>query len=464
MVLDGGMPKKRQLLVFSLAIAALICAHLQLLSDYGLNASGHVALAMVAVAALLWISEMLPLFVTSILVLIMAQVWLYPTMIKEGADVAPFTFYRAFVGDVIFLFLGSFSLSIAFRAFNLDRWLVNKAIGGRAMHFRWLMLSVMGVTTLLSFWLSNSAATALMLGLVMPIVASFPARDAGRKALILGIPFAANVGGLGTPISSPPNAIAMEYMRQHGFEPGFLKWVIIAMPGVFALLFVAWILLLLLFPSKQTYTQIDVEEVELKSGWNIPVLVAITIITIAGWISSPWLGLTPGTVAMFPVVTLFGLRILQKRHLRDFSWDVLLLMGGGLCLGVAAKESGLANWLIQLLPIHTMSFDTLLLALTVGSVLISSVMSNTAAANLILPVVVLLNVPNPDLLTLAVTFIASMSIPLPISTPPNALAFSTGEISAHEMAKAGTLMTLISVVLTLTLGFYYWRLLERLLQ
>lgn len=444
-------------------VSTILAAASQILARYGLSAGGHVALAMVLIATILWLTEVIPLFVTSLLILVMAVVWLAPTLAHQGVNAPPALFYDAFASDVIFLFLGSFSLSHVCHEFSLDRWTVNKLLGGRTMPFHWLMLALMGITAFLSFWLSNSATAALMLGLVLPIVGNLDPYDPGRKSLILSVPFAANIGGLGTPISSPPNAIAMDYMQQQGFEPSFLKWVLIALPGVVGLIVVGWLLLLILFRPKEKSVTFTADAVRLPSGWRVPAVIILLFATIIGWVTSPYHGINNGMIAMIPFAGVFGLKLLEKDHLPRLSWDVLLLMGGGLCLGIAVKESGLASWVISLLPMDRMTPYQLMLALVTGGVLISSVMSNTAAASLILPIVVMLSVPNPTLFTLAITFTCTMAIPLPISTPPNAIAFSTGEISVRDMAKAGVLMTLLAVALTITLGYAYWLLLEQFL-
>jgi sodium-dependent dicarboxylate transporter 2/3/5 len=179
-------------------------------------------------------------------------------------------------------------------------------------------------------------------------------------------------------------------------------------------------------------------------------------VTVTGWVTGSFHGYSSGTVALIPVIAFFGLGILTVGDFRALSWDVLFIMGGGLCLGRSIEVSGLADWLIARLPTEGAEVFVLAAVFGVIACVMSSTMSNTATANLIMPVVMGLSVTPLSPILIAVAFACSLAMPLPISTPPNAMAFSTGEIGVKDILKTGLPITLIGLVLTFTLFYWWW--------
>ncbi|MEK6238781.1 MAG: DASS family sodium-coupled anion symporter, partial [Planctomycetales bacterium] len=346
------------------------------LAPQGMPPSAQVATAVLLIAATLWITEALPLFVTSFVVLALCLLWLHPTMTRDGVEVEQGVFLAPFFSDVILLFLGGFVLSAALHRKRLDERLAHWMIRSSGDSLPKLMLGVMVVTAFLSMWLSNTAAAAMMLALVLPIARALPGDDPSRKSLLLSVPFAANVGGLGTPIGSPPNAIAMQYLRQEGLAPSFAEWMLIGLPGVVGMLAVLW---LFLAPPRDATVSLPIDKRAAepfdftKKTWLTIVVAALTAL---GWMTSAWHGQSPGTVALFPVILFFGTGVLKVNDLRTLSWDVLLLMGGGLCLGTAVSLSGLAEWLVAGIPVDDLSVYWLMVAFAVIACVMSSVMSN----------------------------------------------------------------------------------------
>lgn len=167
-------------------------------------------------------------------------------------------------------------------------------------------------------------------------------------------------------------------------------------------------------------------------------------------------GLTAGTVALLPVVAFFGTKILTVKDLRTISWDVLLMMGGGLCLGTIISVSGLAAWLVARLPVDTSDYFVLLVILGSAACLMSSVMSNTATANLLMPIILGLSVANLSPILVGVAFACTLAMPLPVSTPPNAIAFSSGELTVKDMLVPGAMVTVTGLILALTTGHWWW--------
>jgi sodium-dependent dicarboxylate transporter 2/3/5 len=318
------------------------------------------------------------------------------------------------------------------------------------------MWGVMAITAFLSMWLSNTATAAMMLALVIPITERLPQDDRYRQALILSIPFAANVGGLGTPIGSPPNAIALQYMQQVGLDPGFLAWMTIGVPGVVVMLALSWAVLLFFFRGSAGRLVGQEESLQILRGRTFYVVIGTTAVTVLGWMTSAIHGHTSGTVALIPVLVFFASGILTVKDLRSLSWDVLILMGGGLCLGMAISQSGLAEWLIGLLPVQGLPVYWLMVLFATVACIMSAVMSNTATANLIMPIILGLGVQPLSPLLIAAAFACTLAMPLPVSTPPNAMAFSSGQIVVSDMVKPGLLLTVLGVALVFSTGYWWW--------
>lgn len=425
-------------------------------SAFGMTGPAQIAFAILIVAAILWISEAIPLFVTSLLILFLSLVWLQPGLERAGTPVSNSDFTAPFFSNVILLFLGGFVISAALNKFQLDEQLARRILQRTGSALPRLLLAVMAITAFLSMWLSNTAASAMMLALILPMANQIPEGQLARKGLVLGIPFAANIGGLGTPIGSPPNAIAMQYLAGLDADPSFIRWMAIGLPMVIVLIVVAWFLLRKLFQVEGNLETGDLNSRKFVPKPGVTVVIVGTLLTVIGWMTTEWHGLASGTIALIPVLLFFGLRLLNIRDFRGLSWDVLFVMGGGLCLGVAMSNSGLADWVVERLPIDGVGIYALAVIIGIAAVSMSSVMSNTATANLLLPIVVGMGIAPAAPIMIAIAFCCSLAMPLPISTPPNALAFSSGELRVADLMKPGLALTVIGVFLVFALGWRWW--------
>ncbi len=443
-----------------LAVGAMLVAQQGWLAGpLGLTRPAEVTLGIALTAMVLWVSEAVPLFVTSLVVLALELVLLAPTLSQEtqGATL----FLNAFFSDVSLLFLGGFVLSAGIERAGLDR-LVSHLILARAGRTpSRVVLAMMVVTSLLGMWMSNTAACALMLGLAGGMLSRVPWGDGFRKALLLGIAYSSNMGGLATPVSSPPNAIVMRYLAAEGTAPSFAGWMLLAVP----LLVVMQVLLLLYlgrrFPSAVQELPHD-ETPPPPFGNSQRLVLAVFVLTVLGWIFGAKLGLTSGTVALLPVVIFFGTNLLRTPDLRRLPWDVVLLIGGGLSLGAAVDQSGLAAWAGALLPVGRVPPFVLEGSIAVLAIAVSAVMSNTAAINLMAPIVMGMQGVDHTRLLLVAAFACTLSMPLPMSTPPNALAYGftvrrdgQGELTARDMVIPGTTITLMGL-LVLALFSAFW--------
>ncbi len=418
----------------------------------GLSRPAEITLGILFVAAVLWVTEAVPLFVTSLTVLALELVWLAPSLAPTAGGTN--LFLNAFFSDVTLLFLGGFVLSAGIERTRLDRSIARVILARAGSSPRRVLIAMMLTTALLAMWMSNTAACALMLGTATPLVARVPAGDGFRRALVLGIAFSANLGGLATPVSSPPNAIAMRYLESEGIAPGFGTWMIMAIPLVFILQLVLVLYLGRRFPTQVTTIELALDDVPQRFGLAQAIVLAVFVITVAGWIFSSQLGLTAGTVALLPIVVFFGTQLLRSHEIRNLPWDVILLIGGGLALGAAIDQSGLATWASGQLPTAGVAPFVLLGIIAVFAAGVSSIMSNTAAINLIAPIVMgIAGVPHAALLLVA-AFACTLSMPLPVSTPPNAMAYGfslrpdgKGEFTSRDMVGPGLFITVAGLAL-----------------
>ena len=444
-------------LVALLLVAIVLGGVFKVLSPWEMTGAAQVALAILLIAAVLWISEIVPLFVTSLIILALSITWLKGTMDGQGIEVTKTLFMAPFFSDIILLFMGGFVMASAMHKFQIDEQMARWVIAKTGSSTPKLMLGIMAITALLSMFLSNTATTAMMMTLCLPIIAGLPAGDRHRKAILLSVPFAANVGGIGTPIGTPPNAIALKYLRELAdYEaPSFGMWMVMAVPLVIVLLLAIWGILLLMYRGKGSVIALPQGQEPPPWSWQTYLVVIVSGLTVLGWLTGKMHGLSTGTVALLPVLVLFGSRVLTVQDLRALSWDVLLLMGGGLCLGAGIGASGLAEWLIQQVPTGMTSMIVLVVIFGTVTALLSCVISNTAAANLILPILVGLNNPSVAPIMIVVAYCCSFAMAMPVSTPPNAIAFSTGELRVKDMFKPGIAILALGLVLVFTVVLWW---------
>lgn len=446
-----------RVIVGILIFGYILCGVTGAFSGLGMEKPAQVAFVILLISATLWISEAVPLFVTSLIILFLSKVWLLDVIRQSGTEISEAVFLAPFFSNIILLFLGGFVLSSALHKFRIDEDLAYRIIAKTGHSVPLLVGGIMAITAFLSMWLSNTATAAMMLALCVPIAHRLPADDRYRKAIVLAIPFAANVGGLGTPIGTPPNAIAIQYMQKAGIAPSFGFWMLLGVPAVIIMLVILWGVLMFFYRGTSKGIMIEEKSREPVYTPKAQFVIAIALITVAGWMTGPLHGHSSGTVALFPVLVLFGIGLLNVKDLRALSWDVLLLMGGGLCLGKVISAGGLAGWLISSLPIQDTSPYTLALLFGVVACVMSSLMSNTATANLIMPIIMGLSVSSLSPLLVGAAFACSLAMALPVSTPPNALAFSTEEFSVKDLLKPGLVGTILGLALTFTAGWWWWK-------
>ncbi|MCG8339370.1 MAG: SLC13 family permease [Proteobacteria bacterium] len=424
---------------------------------FSLNHAQAIALSVLLVAALLWVTEWVPLFVTSLIIVFLQIGWLLPVMNPAAGKLERQAFLSPFFSDIILLFMGGFILASMLHKYHLDdriaRWLLQKT-GTRPGR---LLFGIMAVAALLSMWMSNTATTAMMFAIVLPIIACIPETNKFSKGLALSIPFACNLGGLGTPIGTPPNAIAMSFLAEKGVLISFGGWMLAAIPLMLVLLIICWFILLKLYPPGDL--KIHFPEIESKGLTGIHWLVsALFLLTIIGWLTTDLHGLSIGTISLVPAISAFGLGLLNVKDFKNLPWDVLFMVGGGICLGVGLKSSGLTQKIVETIPLE-FGFIWVLVAFLLLAAVMTTFMSNTATANLLIPIAISLEF-KVALFVIPIAMICSTAMALPISTPPNAIAFGSGMLESRDMIKPGALVTVVSLMTILLMGLFFLPLLR----
>ncbi|MFV0574122.1 MAG: SLC13 family permease [Vibrio sp.] len=420
-------------------------------------------------AAISWVLEPIPIYATSVgiicfeLLLISDKslVWFTAGQGTETyGEIMPHTEIMAtFANPIIMLFLGGFFLAIAATKYRLDINLARVLLKPFGDQPRYMILGLMLITAMFSMFMSNTATTAMMLSILAPVMLLLQHDDPSRTAFALCIPLAANIGGIGTPIGTPPNAIALKYL-QGTASISFGEWMAFAVPFVIVLMAISWVLILFLFPAKQKNISLDIQGQFLKTPKAFVVYITF-VVTILLWLMGSSHGMNSYTVAMIPVTVFLMTGIITKEDLKKISWDVLWLVSGGIALGLALDKSGLAASVVYSIPFGEFSPYALLVGATLLSLVMANFMSNTATANLLMPIMAVLGASMSSLdglggmttLILLVTFASSLGMALPISTPPNALAHATGHIKTNEMAKVGIIVGVVGVILSFVLVY-----------
>ncbi|WP_220719101.1 SLC13 family permease [Agarivorans litoreus] len=412
----------------------------------------HRIIAIFVLAALLWIFEPVPVFATSLLIITLELVFISnqgisALMTDSGAapmgELIPYTsIFNAFSSPIIILFMGGFALAIGASKFELDNNLARVLLRPFGKRIPMIMLGIMLITAVFSMFMSNTATTVMMLAIVGPLIAAAPRNDLGMKGLILAIPVAANTGGIGTPIGTPPNAIALQYIPEGQIT--FASWMAFGIPFVIIQLAIAWFLLCKLYPSKTGVLELNLKG-HFQQSTRAYIVYATFALTILLWLSTAWHGMNSYVVAIIPLAVFTLTGVIGKDDLKLFNWDVLWLVAGGIAMGMALEKSGLAAKIATSIDFASLPTLAVIVVLSIICVVMANFMSNTATANLIMPIAAAVATSLHGLdgdggittLLIIVALSASLGMMLPVSTPPNALAYSTGFIETKDLIKVG---------------------------
>ncbi|MDO5727820.1 MAG: DASS family sodium-coupled anion symporter [Bowdeniella nasicola] len=416
----------------------------------GLSTQGHRMLAIFLLAIVFWVSEAIPLVATA-MVVILLEVLLISTSailpVDESALPAS-DYYAALAHPVIILFLGGFLLAYGAAKYGLDRNLAAVMLRPFQGSGRLTVLGLMLISALLSMFMSNTATTATMFAVVIPILAVMPTARS-RAGLALAIPVAANIGGIGTPVGTPPNAIAIGALADAGIHVSFLQWMVFAVPLMLVVLAFGWWLIVTMFIPPATPVELHLDP-DFDQSVPARIFYIVAGLTVVLWMSEPIHGISASTVGLIPVAILLATGVVGAKELGELQWSVLWLVSGGIALGVGVGASELDAWLLGSVNWAGLPAMVLIAALALLGLGMSNVISHSAAANLLVPLTLTLGTASAagsTQLTIIVALACSLGMALPISTPPNAIAYATGEVPVKHMGQVGILVGLFGTLL-----------------
>lgn len=450
----------------------------------GLTPEGLAILASTLWIATWWITEAIPIPVTSLLPLV-----LFP--LSGGMEVKSTA--SAYGDETIFLFMGGFMIALAMEKWNLHRRIALTIISAIGTNMDRIVLGFMVATGFLSMWISNTATAMMMVPIGLAIIYQVsdalkdnPSIDTSKenfgfgKALMLGIAYAASLGGIATLIGTPPNTLlAGAIDKMYGIELSFAKWMMFGVPLAWSFIFITWFYLVkFAYPSKIKTLPggsavIDGEKNKLgKASTEEKLVMAIFVLAALSWITRTFLlskfidGLSDGVIAMVFAIILFIIPSVNKKgdHLLDWNtavklpWGILLLFGGGLAIAAGFVSSELSVWIgSQLTSLSGVHILVVIIIVTTLVTFLTEITSNTATASMMYPIMASLAVAlgfHPYALMIAAGVAASCAFMLPVATPPNAVVFGSGYLRIPDMAKAGFALNIIGIILV-TLSIYF---------
>lgn len=423
-------------------------------------------IAIFVFTALMWILEVIPTWTTSVVAIVAILLTTSNKglgFLMEKDNVGTLTNYKdvmaSFADPVIMLFLGGFVLAFAASKVGLDVQLAKVMLKPFGRNPKVVLLGVLLVIGVFSMFMSNTATAAMMLTFLAPVLLTLPADGGGRIAFALAIPIAANIGGMGTPIGTPPNAIALGALQNAGYNITFVDWMIRMVPFVLVLLLIAWVMLQKMFPFKAKTIDLKIEAKPTKTTPFQKYVVWVTFaLTIILWVGESVFKINSNIVAMIPFAVFSATGILKSRDLAHIDWAVLWMVAGGFALGTALNQTGLANTLIN--NIDFLSLSPMFVMILGGLICyaLSNFISNSAAANLVVPILATVatsfkgnaafeSLGGTAAMIVGVAISASVAMCLPVSTPPNALAHSTSMVTTKQMATVGIILGVVGLVL-----------------
>ena len=459
-----------------LAIAALFLPYESLGFDAAspmgiLNPLEIRVIGVFVMAALFWILQPFPIWSTSMLVIVlmivtMSDSALTPFRVDGVTMISHKSIMATFANPIIMLFLGGFFLAAAATKYKMDLNLARVLLKPFGKNPKFVLLGLMLITAVFSMFMSNTATAAMMLAILAPVLKLFDEDDRGKAAFALAIPLGANIGGMGTPIGTPPNAIALGALNDAiargdlvANPVSFGQWMAFGIPYVIILMVIAWVLLLKIYPIKMKEMVLKIEGAGKFDTSPKAIIVYITfVVCVVLWVTGKGVhGINDNAIAMIPMAVFALTGVITKKDLNAMSWDVLWLVAGGFALGVGLNATGLAAHLIKTIPFASWSPLALMIGCGIICLFMANFMSHTSTATLLVPILCAVGIACQDnlvglggvtALLVSVAFASSLGMSLPISTPPNALAHATGYTDTNGMAKTGIVMGLGGLVIS----------------
>ena len=386
----------------------------------------------------LWITEAVPPFAVGIFIICMLLLGFGTDfIISETAPVE--MFIGTWTSNVIWLLLGGFFLAQGMKEVELDRSLFRFTIRRFGDKPERLLMGLMFVTAFASMVMSNTATTAMMVSSVLPLVHALGKNSNYSKALLTAIPASASVGGIGTIIGSTPNAIAVGALLEKGIRITFIDWMLVGFPTAIFLVYVFYKFLVRRLNIQDCVLDLSaISKTEKKiNPFKRRAVIFTLLSTVALWVSEPFHGIPVAGTSVVPILLLTMTQVITAEQVRALPWDTLMLVAGGLALGIALVQVGLADIVMQ--EINRLPVPTIAIALLFSliAVCVSNVMSNTAAASILTPLAITLVAPYWIAVPVIVAISCSCAVLLPVSTPSNAIAYATGLIQQKEFMRGG---------------------------
>lgn len=430
-------------------------------------------IALFVFAALMWMFEIIPNWATSVMIIVVALLTVSDKGLgffcnpEFGQLVSYKKIMSSFADPVVMLFLGGFVLAIMAERFGLDVTLAKSLLSIFGTKPKMVLLGFLIIISVFSMFMSNTATAAMMLAFLAPVLHKLPSDDRGKIGLALSIPVAANLGGIGTPIGTPPNATAKGYLEQAGIDVSFGDWCIHMIPYVIIMILLAWVLLLIFFPFKTEKLVLEIPANDKKKDWKSKVVWATFIITILLWATEQLHHISSNVVALIPLGVFTATGLFGKEEIKEINWSVLWLVAGGFALGYLLQDTGLAKVLINAIPFGSMSVILVLVVAGFVCYFLSNFISNSATAALLIPILIVVAEGMADpaaannaafvamggtqAMIIFIAVCASIAMLFPISTPPNAIAASTGLVETKDMAKIGIIIGVVGFIF----GFFW---------
>lgn len=436
----------------------VLCASL-FVTIPGLDPTGTRMLGIFIAAILLWVTEAIPLAATAVLIIFLEVLLISDQALLPVMDKAPksSTFFGALANPVIILFLGGFMLADGAAKYKLDRALSAVLLRPFLGSPRLTVMGIMLITAVMSMFMSNTATTATMFAIMMPVIAALPEGKA-RTGIALSIPVAANVGGMGTPVGTPPNAIAIGALENAGIHVSFAQWMAAALPMTLITLFVSWFFIAQRYIPANARFEVNTSATFSRDR-NAIIFYVVAAATILLWMTETFHGVSSNTVGFLPVVALMVTGVMTGDDVKKLDWPVLWLVSGGIALGKGVGETGLDKFLLGSINWAAIPAIALLFVLAVVGFAVSNVISHSASANLLIPMGIGLATTiasSEAQVAIVLALGCSLGMCLPISTPPNAIAYATGTTPTREMAITGIVVGITGVALLTILAPLTW--------
>lgn len=443
---------RRSVLLF-LGILTVSLALTWLIREPGFTDSQVYVLFLLFFAIGLWLTEAIPPFAVSLFIIAYLVFALGNKYINSAPeDITKYA--QTFSSSVIWLLLGGFFLAAGMTKTKLDESLFRFALRISGTNPRNLLIGLMFTTMVASMLMSNSATTAMVIAAVMPLLTSLGKTSGFSKALLLGIPIAASIGGMATIIGTPANAIAVGALANENITVSFIDWmkygtpvaVILTAVSCFALI---WIFIKDKTPISLAFLENQKQDTSREFILKRRIVLVVLVVTVTLWLTSSLHGLTVSSICAIPLVFLTLTRVLDGKDIRGLPWDALLLVAGGLSLGIALEHSGLLNHYAQKLITMEINSVVLIFILAFLTMIVSNVMSHTAASTIMIPLGMTILAAYKLDVAVIIALSASTAMLLPVSTPPNAIAFSTGLIEQKDFRTGGILVGLLGPLLSI---------------